>query len=458
MPNSIIDTLLRTHDDPALKIVYAIHAARGEPYFVGGCVRDVFLNRPYKDRDLLVTGLTVDQLVSELPGKVDQVGRSFGVLKVTLDGETIDVALPRTELSTGAGHRDFEIVTDPSLSVRDDLARRDFTMNAIAVHAIDGEIIDPFDGITDIRRRVLVGVGDVEQRFRDDPLRMLRGVRFDSTLGMHPSLGVQDATQRNAHLLPTVASERVYGEMCLLLMGSNAPHALRCMRATGMMEQVFPEWVPSVGFQQRNDHHHLTVDEHVLTALQHAVDADASLRCRWAVFLHDVAKPQTFTQDAHGHGHFYEHHDQGAVVAAEILRRLKAPEEMIRGVSKIVAEHLRPPKDASDRVLRRYVANMGELTEDGLLCRESDLAAHALEHSHPDLIQSFRDRIAGFKEISGFSASKLALRGDEIAQLWGLKGAAIGEMKDLLAHDVIDGLVPNDHDALILHLRKTKGE
>jgi tRNA nucleotidyltransferase (CCA-adding enzyme) len=443
------------HTPATRAIVDAVHAAGGTAYFVGGCVRDRLLGIEPKDRDLLVTGLSVDKLLEILPGKVDAVGKSFGVLKVTLEGETIDVALPRTERSTGTGHRDFVVVTDPGLTVEDDLARRDFTMNAMAVHAGTDVLIDPFNGLEDLLRyRRVRAVGVDLERFREDPLRMLRAVRFVARMRLDIATSTAWAIKDSAPLLASVAKERVFDEVSKLLATDGATPALKEMVNLGMMRYIIPEWMELVDFEQHNQHHDRTVDRHVLDALDYAISRGASLRCRWAVLLHDIAKPQTFTVDEHGHGHFYQHEDRGAVKAAFILERLKAPTDLIRSVSKIVSEHLRPPADASDRVLRRFTADLGELTEDALLCRESDLHAHANAGARVDEVRSYRERLKAFTQVSGFTEAKLALRGDEIAKTFGVSGPRIGRLKKLATAAVVEGLVPNEPVELAAYLSK----
>jgi tRNA nucleotidyltransferase (CCA-adding enzyme) len=439
------------------KILEAVRQAGGRVYAVGGAVRDQFLNVPAKDTDLLVTGVPVERLMEVLPGRVDAVGKSFGVLKVSIDGEIIDVALPRTERSTGVGHRDFVVTADPSLPVEADLARRDFTMNAIAVDLETGAVVDPFEGREDINDRVIRTVGRAAERFSEDPLRMLRAMRFVSKLrfGLHGEL--VGAVEAHASLIQTVSAERIGEEMGRLLMGpkgSFVVRALRQMISTGLMQHVIPEFMLSVGFEQRNHHHFLTVENHVLMALEHAIERGATLRARWAVFLHDIAKPATFSLDEEGRGHFYDHEDKGAVMATEILGRLKLSNEMVEGVSKIVAEHLRPQTDSTDRVLRRYVARMGELTEDGITCREADLYAHkGYQETAQAIFEGFRERIVALKEIQGFTQASLALRGDEIATEFQVVGKGIGELKKKATAAVIDGLVANERAALLAWLR-----
>jgi tRNA nucleotidyltransferase/poly(A) polymerase len=438
-------------------VVRAVHEAGGEVFFVGGAVRDSFMHLPSKDMDLLVRLLSVERLMEVLPGRVDAVGKSFGVLKVTVNGETIDVALPRTERSTGTGHGDFAVHSDPFLPVEQDLARRDFTMNAIAINAVTAQVVDPFNGMRAIAERRVEAVGNATERFTEDPLRMFRAIRFAARLGFFMSEEVSAGIETCAPLAATVAKERIAEEVSRTLMSDNGEQvrgAILRMRRFGIMEYVIPEWAASVGFKQHNPHHFLNVEGHVLCALEYAVNRGASLRARWAVLLHDIAKPATFTMGENGHGHFYGHEDVGEKMASEILHRLKFSEDFCRGVSKIVREHLRPQQGSSDRVLRRYVAAMGELTEDGLMCREADNFAHVGGGTAREVMDEFRSRIATMNSISGFTEAKLALRGDVIAAEMGVSGRAIGELKKAAAAAVVDGTVENEPNALMAFLKE----
>jgi len=439
------------------KIAWMVKNLGGWTYYVGGCVRDSYLDLPPKDIDLLVAGVHIDDLCASLSkiAKIDVVGKSFGVIKANFGDETVDIALPRTERSTGAGHRDFAVVYDPYLPVEQDLARRDFTMNAIAVNVLTGGVIDPFGGRDAILRRYIRVAGDPRQRFVEDPLRMMRAVRFSSTLGFELVPSTSLVIRQLSYLVASVAQERLGEEMSRLLMGKNAAKVLGQMNAyLGLMDYVIPEFEASVGFDQHNIHHQYAVDKHVLAAVKHGTERGASLRAMWSIFLHDIAKPKCFSMNETG-GHFFNHEELGAMMATQILTRLKFSVEFTCDVAKIVAEHLRPQADATDRALRRYVAHMGGLVEDGFMCREADLAGHASQTAGPavTIFENFRQRILTFKDITGFGEAKLALRGDEIARNFEVTGKAIGVLKRAATQAVIEGLVPNEKKAILAYLK-----
>lgn len=455
MTKSVNPELLHT---PATRIISGVvDVVGGCSFFVGGAVRDHFLGRPAKDVDLMVSGVPVDKLVSMLEkvSKVDVVGRSFGVIKATIGGETIDVALPRTEESVGSGHCDFRIVADPYLPVELDAARRDLTMNAVFVNSTTGVVVDAFGGVGDIHRGVIKAVGVPGDRFSEDPLRQIRAVRFVSTLGFVMDKATTVAITEHVHLIPTISAERVGEEMSRLLMGNHAVVAIRDMVKLGIMQYVIPEWTPSVGFEQHNSHHQYTVDEHVLRALQHAVDRGAGLRCRWAVLLHDISKPNTYSCGEDGCGHFYEHEKVGAEMVPTILGRLKLPTEFVSDISMMVREHLCPSYDWGKTALRRFVARIGGCLDDSLLLRECDLVAHSADISAGArvLIDGFREQILNMKEIQGFTQANLALDGHRIAAEFGVTGAGIGLMKKFATSAVVDGLIPNEIEAIMMYLR-----
>ena len=437
-----------------------VHAAGGRCFAVGGAVRDHVMGKPSKDMDLLVTGVPMDLLISVLSekAKVDLVGRSFGVLKITLLGETVDVALPRTEKSTGARRGEFEVFSDHNLSAEADLSRRDLTMNAIAVDLMDGTVVDPHNGLQDIREGRICAVGDPRERFNEDSTRMLRAIRFIAKTGFQLDGGTEHAIADQAHLIRGEAVERVWEEIRRMVSYESADYTLQALRAfrdTCLLEEAIPEFAPSIGFEQKNPHHEFTVDEHVFQAVWYAVSRGFSVRARLAALLHDIAKPATFTE-VNGHGHFFGHEDAGAVMVTSVLTRMKATSEDITSISKIVGEHLRPQEGSSDRVLRRYIATMGDLTEDGMACRESDLAAHArhIAVKAREIMDGFRERLPALDAVKGFGVAQLALRGDTIAREFRVNGKGIGDLKKRATAAVIDGLVPNEPELLLAFLKQ----
>jgi tRNA nucleotidyltransferase/poly(A) polymerase len=227
-----------------LSLVDAVREAGGRVYMVGGTLRDFLLGKASKDLDLLVTGLLQDDLTRLLRrrGRVQRVGQAFGVLKFLprqWDGSPIDVALPRVETSTGVGHRDFEVAFDPALPVETDLARRDFTINAMALDLLDERLIDPFGGHADLNGCVLRQVSP--RAFPEDPLRMLRGVQFASRFGLRVEPQTRSAMSAHAASIRTVAPERIAMELQKLFQAPKPSHGFVLMHEVGLLPYLFPE-------------------------------------------------------------------------------------------------------------------------------------------------------------------------------------------------------------------------
>lgn len=225
----------------------AILKVKGKIYAVGGAVRDSFFGIESKDLDVIVTGIPYPDLCRILSGygKVDLVGKSFGIIKWLPNGidEVIDVALPRTEVSTGKGHQDFEVNFDHTLDIKDDLARRDFTINAIAVNLNNGYVIDPFNGEKHIKSRILSEVS--KSSFKDDPLRMMRGIQFIARFGLDLPAQTVDQYKNNAYLIKHVSKERIAIELeKLFSKGKQIDYALKMMDLLGLWKYIFPEFEP----------------------------------------------------------------------------------------------------------------------------------------------------------------------------------------------------------------------
>lgn len=416
----------------------AIEQQGGQCFQVGGALRDELLGLSNKDNDLLVTGLAAQTLLDILPGKVGQVGLSFEVIKVTLLGETVDVALPR------AGQ-----------TLEEDLWHRDFTINALARNS-RGEVIDPTGGLQDLHHRILRMTSPAV--FDQDPLRLLRAVRFVAKLGFDLDEATRATLIQKAHLLQSVAPERLQEEWLRLLSCPNADHvlkALRLARDTGLLVQVFPEFAPCIGFEQQNPHHHLTVDEHIFAAVHHAVQHQKSLRTRLALFFHDIAKPECFSVGADGVGHFYDHEYVGAKTTRQILTRLKCSNDTTLTVTSLVRNHMRPPLRPSRRALRKFMNDLGEAWEDALDMREADLVAHIVPEGFDPVAWAVQIREEGrtMPAVATFDERQLALSGHAIMEAFGVTGEGVGRLKKLAVQQVIEGELENDPEAILQFLR-----
>ncbi|HUA08527.1 MAG TPA: HD domain-containing protein [Candidatus Acidoferrales bacterium] len=387
----------------------------GSLYAVGGRVRDELragiegLELPAKDLDYVVTGVTLEDLTARLKaiGRVDLVGAAFAVAKLTVDGMTADLALPRRERSTGHGHRDFDVQSGPNIPLEDDLARRDFRMNMIARALPGGELVDPYGGEADIRSARI----DIltPRTFEEDPLRMLRAAQFAARFRYTLTPPTLEAMSAAAPLVQTVSVERVHDELQKLFALAPRPSAgLRLLAETGVLAYIWPELLEGIGVEQ-NEWHAYDVWEHNLATLDAAPPGDTTLRL--AALLHDVGKPRT--KDG---PHFYRHEQLGAEMAAEMLRRLRFSNDTVATVEHLVRQHMYvQDPDLSDAAVRRFVRRIGlENLQRQFAVRHADIAGSGLP-KRDDSNERFEARVwAEVERKPAFSIADLAIGGDDV--------------------------------------------
>ncbi len=416
--------------------------SKGNMYEVGGVVRDRLLlhQKPTKDSDYLVTGIPYPDLTRILRkfGKVDLVGKSFGVIKFTqvIDGKhhTFDVTLPRKEFSTGAGHREFMVSFDPSLSVEDDLKRRDFTINAIARSLETGDLIDPMGGQTDLANKVLRMVS--EKSFQEDPLRMLRAVQFAARFNLTIEKDTLASLKENANLMSSISAERIAEELNKLLVQAPKPSVgLRLMQSTGLLGKIIPELVECVDIDQPGGYHKWNVFDHTMEI----IDASpANLKLRMAALFHDIRKPQHKRVVEDG-ATFYGHEIGGAKTAREWLRKFRYPNDFIEDVCTLVERHMFTTAVA-DKGLRRLIRRVGiDLIFDLLDLRRADVIAQGMGGKTADVDElelRIKDEI---NKKSPFGLNDLAIDGNVLMKKLKMKpGPKVGEILNYLLERVLD--------------------
>jgi tRNA nucleotidyltransferase (CCA-adding enzyme) len=387
----------------------------GALYAVGGRVRDelraTLEGRPIatKDLDFVVTGLSLEQLTARLSrlGHLDVVGASFSVVKVTLDGDTVDVALPRRERSLGIGHRDFAIESGPNVTLEQDLGRRDFRMNMLARALPAGTLIDPYGGAADIRARRI----DIltPKSFEEDPLRMLRAAQFAARFGYSPSEGLREAMTAAAPLVQSVSPERVQDELKKLFKQAARPSlGLELLRETGLLSFLWPELLEGVGVAQ-NEWHAYDVWHHLLATLD-AVPA-GDLTDRLAALLHDVGKPRT--KDG---PHFYRHEIIGAEMSERMLERFRFPTDVVVRTGHLVRQHMyAADPELSEAALRRFIRRVRpENIERVFALRHADIRGSGLP-KRDDANERFEARVrAELAKKPAFSIADLSVNGDDV--------------------------------------------
>lgn len=426
----------------------------GRIYEVGGAVRDRLLKREdtSKDRDYLVTGIPYDELTRLLHryGRVDLVGKSFGVIKFTQFrheiSHTFDISLPRKEHSTGVGHKDFAVDFDPSISVEDDLARRDFTVNAMAWALDSDDLIDPLGGKLDLTNRILRMTSP--NSIVEDPLRMLRAIQFAARFEFTIEPETYAAIKQNAHLIASVSSERISEELTKLLTLSQRPSdGFRLMHDCGLLKEVLPELDDCFGIDQPGGFHAYDVFEHTVRAID---NCKPELRLRLAALFHDIRKPQAKRLVDRG-ATFYGHEIAGAKAAKQIMNRLRFSHDLGTEVGKLVELHMFTT-EVTDKGMRRLIRRAGlDLIFDLLDLRRADVAAMGMGHTTEDVDvfeKQIRDEI---DKKPPFGLKDLALSGSDLMQLLKIQpGPMVGKTLDYLLERVLDDPADNTREKLIV--------
>lgn len=427
-------------------VLTALEAAGYEAWCVGGCVRDLMLGRAPEDWDVTTNALP-EATMALFGSHAFPTGLRHGTVTVREEHRSVEVTTYRVDGDYHDHRRPDTVVFTPSLE--EDLRRRDFTVNAMAL-SLRGDLRDPFGGQADLKAGVLRCVGKPERRFGEDALRILRGLRFAAVLGFAMDPAAAAGIHGHRALLKDIAAERIQVELFKLLCGKDAAAVLR--EYPDVVGVFWPEILPMVGFDQRNRHHCYDVWEHTLHAVE-AVEPEPVLRC--AMLLHDVGKPRCFTVDQDGNGHFYGHPEISRELADDMLRRLKCAAAFRETVVRLVEWHDRNiPR--TDRGLRRALRALGE--EDLrrlILVKRADNLAQAPEYRDTqreiDRAEAILDKLVAADAC--FSLGQLTVNGRDLAAL-GLSGPEIGRTLNALLDKVVDGELPNERTALLEAARK----
>ena len=421
--------------------IQALEDAGHAAYVVGGCVRDHCLGLSPQDYDMC-TSATPEQTEEVFRDhRLVLAGKKHGTVGVVTEEGVVEITTFRTEGNYRDNRHPDWVAFVPE--VEKDLARRDFTVNAMAWSPTRG-YADPFGGREDLKRGILRAVGEPRQRFREDSLRILRGIRFAVRYGLDVEKNTLEAMGTEAHLMDNLARERVFEELSKLLPLLKAEDLIRF---GPILAAVIPELQPMLGFDQRSPHHAYDLFTHVAHVV---AGVPAELTLRWAALLHDIGKVPTFTQDETGRGHFYGHAPKGAEMAEEVLLRLKAPTALRQQVVLLIDRHmtrLQPDK----KQLRRQIGRLGwETVEQILLLQEADMGSKGTgESDDPAIFAAIRQVMEEIRrEDSCLSLKDLAVKGNDLMAL-GFAGKEIGQMLNSLLEQVLEENLPNDREALL---------
>lgn len=436
-------------------------------YIVGGYVRDLLLGKAVRDIDIVVIGNGVQfgRVVERAFGKSNLVTyENFGTAMLQLDDWKLEFVGSRKESYAKNSRKPLVQVG----TLEDDLSRRDFTINALAVSinkAEWGNLVDPFGGLRDLERRLLRTPLDPKATFDDDPLRIMRAFRFAAQLGFSVEPSILKAAEEMRHRLKIVSQERITDEFLKIMMSPKPSVGLKMMYDTGVMEIVFPEVAQLAGVDQRKDHHHKDVFLHTLMVVDNICEMTDNVWLRMAALLHDIAKPRTKAFKEGIGWTFHGHEEIGARMVKPIFRRMKLPMEHQPMVEKLVRLHLRPmalvDEGVTDSAVRRLMFEAGEHLDDLMkLCR-ADITSKNLKlveqvkRNYDNVVKKMeeveeRDRIRNWQP---------PLRGDEIMSVCGIEpGPLVGKLKQAITDAILDGKIPNEHDAALKYLMEIKDE
>lgn len=376
------------------------------------------------------------------------IGEGFGTVGFVVpvksgESEQIEITTYRSESYPDESRRP---AVAHDVSLEEDLARRDFTINAIAAHPLTGEIVDLFDGQSDIALGKVRAVGDPHERFLEDPLRLLRAARFVAKLGFLMDTATREAMEQHAGELKRISVERIYSELTRLLCGRWAGYGLDLLLSTGLFEVAMPELQPLAHDAQRDATHTMGREkdlwDHTLKVIERAPDRPV---VRWGALLHDAAKPLTRTIDLNGEVHFFGHEREGANIAGRLLRRLKASNVTIKSVMTIVEFHYRPETygpDWTDSAVRRLLLEVGDDIDDLLDLAAADVTSknEYRQRAAARRITGLREHIARLQEREALSELQSPLDGLALMAMFDRKpGPWIAKIKDHLREMVIDG-------------------
>lgn len=428
LPQSVADCLCRLEE------------AGFAAYAVGGCVRDSLLGLTPQDFDLCTAALPEQTEAVFRDRRLVLAGKKHGTIGVVTEDGVIEITTFRTEGNYEDNRHPQWVHFVPDVEA--DLARRDFTINAMAYSPTRG-FADPFGGRQDLENHILRTVGDPAARFQEDSLRILRGARFASKYHLTPDSSTLEAMVSLRSLMNNLACERVYDELCKLITVADWQDLLRFAPVIGA---AIPELEPQFGFDQRSPHHAYDLFTHTAKVTA-ALPGDLALR--WAGLLHDTGKIPTFTTDDTGRGHFYGHAPAGADIADGVLRRLKAPTALREEVVTLISLHMVqiPPQR---KTVRRWLSRLGEKELNALLClQEADMSSKGtVSPQEMEPFSQVRGLIATLlEEDACLSLKDLAVKGGDLMQL-GIAGREIGACLNHLLNLVLEDTLPNEKAAL----------
>jgi putative nucleotidyltransferase with HDIG domain len=456
--------------NPILTKVAEVAQQQGvEAYVIGGFVRDLLLNRPSKDIDIVCvgSGIALAQALGKEVNSPVNVFKNFGTAMLKVGDWEVEFVGARKE----SYRRDSRkpIVEDGTLA--DDQNRRDFTINALAISLNKqniGDLIDPFGGVDDLQKKTIRTPLEPAITFSDDPLRMMRAVRFASQLNFDIEHSTFLAIQDHAERLEIISQERITDELNKIILSPVPSYGFKLLFHANLLQQFFPEMIALHGVEKRGKHAHKDNFYHTLQVLDNVSQVTDDLWLRWAAILHDIAKPPTKRYHPKAGWTFHGHEDKGARMTPGIFRRLKLPmDAKMKFVQKLVRLHLRPialVKDTvTDSALRRLLFEAGDdidalmkLCRADITSKDGNKVQRYLRNF--DLVEKKMGQVEEKDQVRNFQPP---ISGEEIMKHFQLKPSkVVGEIKEEIKEAILEGTIPNDREAawkLMLKIGKEKG-